>query len=368
MNSTSEHRRPGLRPARLRLMVGLVVSGVFLYFTALGLDLGGFLTYLRGADYIWIVPGVLVYFLAVGARTWRWHYMLRHIAPVPLGPLFRLVCIGYFGNNVFPARAGEVLRSYELRRSRGISMSSSMATVVIERTFDGLVMLLFVFVALPFVPLESDALARYHGFIVAFTLLFVGALLAFLAMAARPTTARALYAPLVRRVVPARFRDPVLGLADRFMLGFESLSRGRDVFMIFGTSVLVWLFETAKYWFVMHAFPFEVGFMTLILMNGVVNLATTLPAAPGYAGTFDLPGIRVLMAAGVDQAIATAYTLVLHVALWLPITLLGGAYLWRSHIDWRRLAVEGSGASPNPAGSAALPGSGAPGDPPAPHR
>ena len=64
--------------------------------------------------------------------------------------------------------------------------------------------------------------------------------------------------------------------------------------MILGTSILIWLLETGKYWFVMHAFPFQVSFFVLMLMNGIVNLATTLPSAPGYLGTFDAPGIAVL--------------------------------------------------------------------------
>jgi uncharacterized membrane protein YbhN (UPF0104 family) len=71
-----------------------------------------------------------------------------------------------------------------------------------------------------------------------------------------------------------------------------------------------------------------------MLMNGIVNLATTIPSAPGYIGTFDAPGIAVLTAYGVDQATAAGYTLVLHVALWLPITLLGAYYLTREGIRW----------------------------------
>ena len=63
--------------------------------------------------------------------------------------------------------------------------------------------------------------------------------------------------------------------------GLKSLSSGTDVLMIFATSVVVWLMETVKYWFVMHAFPFSVSFLVLMLMNGIVNLATTLPSAPG---------------------------------------------------------------------------------------
>ncbi|MEJ5225923.1 MAG: lysylphosphatidylglycerol synthase transmembrane domain-containing protein, partial [Anaerolineales bacterium] len=87
-------------------------------------------------------------------------------------------------------------------------------------------------------------------------------------------------------------------------------------------------------WFVMHAFPFEVSFFALMLMNGIVNLATTIPSAPGYIGTFDAPGIAVLTAYGVDQAMAAGYTLVLHVVLWVPITLLGAWFLAREGIKW----------------------------------
>jgi uncharacterized protein (TIRG00374 family) len=99
---------------------------------------------------------------------------------------------------------------------------------------------------------------------------------------------------------------------------------------------VIWLLETGKYWFVMHAFPFEVSFFALMLMNGIVNLATTIPSAPGYIGTFDAPGIAVLVAYGVDRALAAGYTLVLHVALWLPITALGAYYLAQEGIQWRQ--------------------------------
>jgi len=71
-----------------------------------------------------------------------------------------------------------------------------------------------------------------------------------------------------------------------------------------------------------------------MLMNGVVNLATTIPAAPGYLGTFDAPGIAVLEASGIDKAVATGYTLVLHLALWVPITVLGAYYLAKEGIKW----------------------------------
>jgi uncharacterized protein (TIRG00374 family) len=120
----------------------------------------------------------------------------------------------------------------------------------------------------------------------------------------------------------------------RFLDGLASLRSPLNVLMVFLTTVFIWLLETLKYWLVMHAFPMEVSFFGLMLMNGIVNLATTLPSAPGYIGTFDTPGIAVLQAYGVPQAIATGYTLVLHAALWFPITALGIYYLTREGIQW----------------------------------
>ena len=109
---------------------------------------------------------------------------------------------------------------------------------------------------------------------------FFGALIVFFVMAARPQTTRKLYQWAFTRFLPHKIQTTFIELADRFMEGLSSLTRLRDILMIFFTSVVIWLLETIKYWFVMHAFGFMVSFFVLMLMNGVVNLATTLPSAP----------------------------------------------------------------------------------------
>ena len=145
-----------------------------------------------------------------------------------------------------------------------------------------------------------------------------------------------------RLLLPRRVRAVTDGFFQRFMLGLRSLSSPSDMTAIFLTSVLIWLLETVKYWFVMHAFDFSVGFIVLMLMNGLVNLATTLPAAPGYIGTFDTPGIMTLQAFGVDPSVAASYTFTLHAALWVPVTLLGGYFFWRNHLHMSDIATAGS--------------------------
>ena len=72
----------------------------------------------------------------------------------------------------------------------------------------------------------------------------------------------------------------------------------------------------------------------LFAVTVLAPLATTLPSAPGYVGTFDGPGIAVLTLYGIERRVATAYTLVLHAALWLPITLLGGYYMLKEGLGW----------------------------------
>lgn len=320
---------------RWQLWLGVLLSGVFLYLALRGLDLGEVWRHVRTARYWWLLPGVAIYFFGVWARTWRWHYMLRALKPVPLGRLFPVVCIGYMGNNIYPARIGELIRAYVLRRKEGVSVSASLATILVERIFDGVIMLLFVFVGLPLAP---NIPLDWRRFVVFFSLLFFGALAVFFVIAASPRRAQAAYNWAIDRLVPERFREPLRGFADRFMEGLYFLRSGQDVAMIFATSLVVWLSETGKYWFVMHAFDFEVSFFVLMLMNGVVNLFTTIPSAPGYVGTFDEPGIEILKAFGVNENIAGAYTLVLHAALWFPITALGAWYMWRESLTWSDLS------------------------------
>ncbi len=314
------------------LAVSVLVSILFLYIGLQGLSLADVWTQITHANYLWLIPGVIVYFLAVWGRTWRWHFLLRPLKAVSLSALFPIVVIGYMGNNVYPFRAGEVIRAYVLKRNEGVKITASLATIVVERIFDGLVMLIFVFVALPFANFGADWL---RSWIVAGTVAFFGALALFLFMALRPELARRIYGGIITRTLPKRFHEPIIRTIDHFMEGLESLRSPRDLLMTLVSSVFIWLTETTKYWFVMHAFNFHVSFFVLMIMTAVVNLATTLPGAPGYIGTFDGPGIKVLEAFAVPHDIAAGYTLVLHAALWLPITVLGFFYLAQQGLSWQ---------------------------------
>lgn len=323
---------------RWQFWLGLLISLIFLAWAMSGLNLPEVLRQMQGANLWWLIPGVGVYMVGLLIRAWRWHYLLRPIQAVPTKVVFPITAIGYMGNNIYPARIGELLRAFILKRNTGIAVSSSLATIIVERIFDGVVMLAFVIFNLPALAavagVESGFLGNIEQVALIGTGIFSLALVAFLVAALFPNLTRRSYAFFVDRFLPAALAERIHSIADKFLDGLASLRSPFNISMVFGTSVVIWLLETLKYWFVMHAFNFEVTFFALMLMNGIVNLATTIPSAPGYVGTFHAPGIAVLVAFGVDPNIAGAYTFVLHAALWLPVTLLGLYYFGRESLTW----------------------------------
>src|SRR5512143_988741 len=163
--------------------VGVLISIVFIWLALRGLRLDEFWNAVKKANYIWLIPGIGVYFVAVWVRAWRWHYLLGPVKKIPTKTMFPITTIGYMGYDMYPARAGEVLRAVILKRKENVPVSASLATIIVERIFDGVVMLAFVFINLP----ELAKLTGSSGFVgniqevaVIGTGIFLGALIVFL--------------------------------------------------------------------------------------------------------------------------------------------------------------------------------------------
>ena len=327
---------------RWQIWFGILISAILLYLVLRKIDFAELWQVLITANYWWLIPGVAVYFVALWVRSWRWHYLLRPLKAIPTRTMFPIVTMGYAFNNIFPARAGEVLRAVVLKHEEDVPISASLATIIIERVFDGIVMLAFVFINLSELTRLTSVSINIGGLKFGIrevaiwgSIAFFGVLATFLVAAMFPASTDRLITWVVEHFVPSRIREKTLGISRRFLDGLESLRSPFDVLMVFITSVLIWLLETVKYWFVMHAFSFSVSFFALMLMNGVVNLATTIPSAPGYLGTFDLPGIAILQAYNIPREVAASYTFVLHFALWFPVTALGIYYMVREGVNWK---------------------------------
>lgn len=326
-----------MRNRRVQLLVGLLISALFLWLALRGQAWGNIWHSLRGANYAWLLPTIGLYFVTVGLRAWRWGFLLRPFQVVSLQHRFGALVIGYLGNNIYPFRIGEILRVSVLRWQANVAISSGLATLLAERVFDGLGVLLLVFVALPFVPLADDGMRLL---VLATSALFFSALIIFLALAVQQQTAYRLANAIGQKVLPVSWHEKFIGIVANFLEGLAFLRDWRQVLWVFGTSIVIWLFEAAKYWLMMQAFPFAISFVQLMLTTGVVNLASILPSAPGFVGTFDLPAIAMLQLFDVDEATAVAYTIVLHAALWLPSTVFGFLYMLYAGLSWTGLSEQ----------------------------
>src|SRR5205814_5412390 len=100
----------------------------------------------------WLLPALAMLAVSIFLKAERWRYLFARATRPATRPVVAALLIGYFFNNVLPARAGEAARVLALRRRAGTSRAEAGATVVLERAYDVLCLLLLLFVTLPWLP------------------------------------------------------------------------------------------------------------------------------------------------------------------------------------------------------------------------
>jgi len=277
-----------------------------------------------------LMIGALVYFIGVTLISLRWQFLLRSIKPVSLRALIPLVTIGYMGNNVYPFRSGEILRVLLLQRNYQVPVTRAATTVVVERVFDGIVMLTFIVVSLLFVDIQAVEIKRVATVAAP---IFLTAVVVFFVLAARPNVLRRLL-HVLGHVLPGRIHKIMTRLADEVIGGLQALRSPADLAGAVVFSFASWMVEASVYWIVSFAFGLGVSYPVMLLTVGVVNLAGLIPASPGQIGVFEFFVSLVLIAVRVPDAEAHAYALVVHVVIWLPVTLVGFFFLARQGLGW----------------------------------
>jgi uncharacterized protein (TIRG00374 family) len=317
--------------------LGIAISAVFLYFAFGKLQLAEVFSHIRQANFAWLALAAGVFFISTALIALRWQYLLRSIQPVPLGYLMQLVMIGYAGNNVYPFRTGEILRIVLLQRQHRVPIAKSTTTVVVERVFDGLVMLTFIVVSLALLHITSP---HIQTMIRVAAPLFLALVIAFLALAARPNLLRRRLRS-AERFLPGRLSRIADHIGEGILHGLEGLRSPADLAGAVFSSFATWGVQAALYWMVAFAFNLNVSLAAMFLVVGVVNLAGLVPASPGQVGVFEFFTGLVLGAVGVGETQAHAYALVAHVVIWLPVTALGFYYLARHGLGWGAITHAG---------------------------
>ncbi|MBI2940657.1 MAG: flippase-like domain-containing protein [Chloroflexi bacterium] len=318
---------------RWRIWLGIVISAAFLYWAAnQASSISAIGATLRQASYWYVIPALGAYFLGVWLRAVRWHYLLRPMRSIRPTRLFPVVVIGYMANDVLPARLGEAVRAYVLGQRESVSKSAALATILVERLFDGVVMLSFMaLVGLAFT--FDDTLQQIFRFAGA---AFATALVTLIVIASsKPTALRLLDVAL--HIVPPRPRARIADFAIRFLEGLDVLQSPRLMAMTLLLTIGAWCAETAMYYVISLGFQLTVGVPAYVLATAVANLGTMVPSSPGYIGTFEALATRSLTLFGADPDAALSYVIALHLALLVPVTVLGFVYLWRYGLSLRQV-------------------------------
>jgi len=303
----------GGRPGRAAL--GVAISVVALGLVARTVDLGAAWDTLRSADPRWVA--VLVAFIGgdIVLRVVRWRVLLAPLAAVGSAPALASLLVGYLANNVLPARLGEIVRSHDLGRRTGIPRPTILGTIVIERIVDTMVVVAIAAVAILVLSVRDIvASAVLVGFAVT-SLLVVG-------------VAVGIYAhrlPGAGRIRAILGRWPrVRDVLRRLRAGLSVASDVRAMAAAVVLSIGSWSLTVLAFAAAAQAVGVEPTIGQAALLAAGSNLATAIPAGPGYVGTFELAAVTIAGSVGIAPAPALAFAILAH-ATALLLTSAGGA-------------------------------------------
>ena len=324
-----------------KLALGLVISAGFLWLLAHGVDIEKLRRVFTSLSLTSIAIAVLCVATGYFFRVVRWWWMLQTLDDeLPLSACVWPLLSSLAVNNVLPFRAGDALRVFGFRRQLRSPAVRVLGTVIVERVFD-LATLRTIFV----IGLQGLAPGAFpaHFVVLASWLagLTVAALLVliFLTPWLEALTHRfARQDFFVRRDLDGLIREH----GEHFAAALGVVRSIPRLLALAGLSSLVWLFEGLVYVTVAAAIDAVAGAPGAWFSLASGALATLIPSAPGYLGTFDYFAALGLQAYGATVETSVAFALIVHTVLWLPATVVGLAYLaFSGGRSWRGAARRG---------------------------
>ncbi|MEA2142824.1 MAG: glycosyltransferase 2 family protein [Solirubrobacteraceae bacterium] len=311
-----------MRP--LLAVIGLAVTVVCTYVAVRGVEFDDAMQALRDSDLVWLVPALPVFAVGIVLRGVRWWSLYHDEQRPPLRAVMYGLFVGYFFNNILPARAGEAARIIALHsRARRTPRAEIIATVVVERVFDMLALLLILLCAYPWLP-EISWLrnAAILGAIVTVVL----AVLIVLIVRYDARAVHWLLSPL-RRIRRPGFAARVEAAAINATRGLVALRNPVIAVRGFALTVASWVVLAISHWILMDAFALDLPLDAAILVTVAINLSLVLPSSPAALGVFEAATIIALNAFDVPHAEALSYALVLHLLNLVPFLVIGAVLL-----------------------------------------
>jgi hypothetical protein len=330
-----------------RLILGSLLSVLFLYLAFRKSDLGELWEILGTTRVALLVPAVVLTLLSFWLRSIRWRHLLAHVKPVPVGRLFRATMIGFMANNLLPARLGELYRAHVIGRWEGISRSAALATIAVERIFDLFTMLVLLVVVALVSPLTP--VVRTVGILATvFGLLVLGLFLALFLGGER-------ILGWAERVLPRPLRPRGVQILASFREGLGVLREGRQLLWAAVWSFAMWACIVLVIQFCFWATDVRAGGepvppLAAVVVLVVMALGLMVPSGPGFVGSLQFFAVKALEVFDVGREPALAFSLVYHATQWFPVTLVGLLFLIQANLSLKEVAEHAGEAPAGPEG------------------
>ncbi len=310
----------------VRFVFGLGISGLALFWLLSQFDLLAVARSIALLNPLYLFPVSCLILLSFAIRAQRWRLLVEHQPPIRFSSSFSALMLGYLWNNLLPARAGDVVRIFELGRTERISRTKILATLVTERVFDLAATLALAAMVLMSYPALPDWLSK-SGILV---VLLAGAAIAVLLVA--HFTGRRWIGPAVAfcaHRLPEAIGQKVTQMVGSALEGIAGIFRmWRAVYFILLT-LLIWFVEVGIVFLIAHSIgvPLAPGNALFVLL--FIAIGSMVPSSPGFVGTFEFFGTTGLALIGIKGPTALAFIVLLHIVLLLGSTLIGIVCLLR---------------------------------------
>ncbi|WP_263819259.1 lysylphosphatidylglycerol synthase transmembrane domain-containing protein [Salinibacter sp.] len=320
-----ESKQTFSRKQLLTAVAGIAVSVAVLGWALYQVDLRKAVDVLGRFGPWWAAPMLLCYLSSFLVRGVRWRLLLQPVETVSWPTSTGVIFSGYMANNLLPLRLGEIVRALVLGQVTSARVEGTLSTIVLERVFDGLVLVgMIALVLASGIGPEAGGVVAYTGAVSA--LVFVGALFFVVG-------ARLFPRPILSGVrwtlscVPIIEEERGLDATRSLLRGLKSLALDQRLLAVIGLSAAVWILEGGMFWVGLWAFSLDAGVEAAFLTLAFVNLSILVPSAPGYVGIFQGATILAFGAFGLSEEVALSYSVVVHFLQYVSVTVIGLAVL-----------------------------------------
>ena len=320
----------------IKFILGVLISVIGLYYAFRQINFWELWISIKNVNFILVILAIVILLLSNVIRAWRWQILVKPIKDVSFEPAFSSIMIGYFGNSVLPFRMGEFLRAFVVADKTSLTASTAFGTIVIERILDFIGLSIVILLIMTVYPLTSVGGSIIIGVIVLsltafiFFFLFGGFKSSLLVKIEKSSLLR------------IGLLHKILLFIKNFLDGATTIRATNKLGIILLYTLIIWIMYYCSTYLATIATGIELewfGFGVLLIST---TLAISIPAAPGYVGTYHAAVVYILTNLfDVGRSNAQAAAIILHAVGTIPIVIIGAGYFLNSSLNFKDIKDQG---------------------------